>query len=63
MAEIVTLRTQRKRKRREEKQQDASDSRARFGRTKSEKQHATALQKLDREKLEGHVRDSDAPEE
>jgi hypothetical protein len=63
MAEMVNLRTRRKRKQREEKQQDASDNRARFGRTKSEKQHAKALQKLDREKLEGHVRDRGAPEE
>lgn len=42
MTEIVNLRQARKRKLRADKDQQAAENRAKFGRTKGEKQRATA---------------------
>ncbi len=57
MAEIVNLRTVRKRKKRDEKETIATHNRARFGRPKTEQAKSEAQQTLDDAKLDGHLRD------
>lgn len=57
MAEIVNLRTARKRKARGEREDQASENRARFGKTKAERQKDTATKELDRKRLDGHKRE------
>jgi len=47
MTEIVNLRQARKRKRRADKDQQAAENRAKFGRTKGEKQRVAAEAKRD----------------
>ncbi|TAM11578.1 MAG: DUF4169 family protein [Nevskiaceae bacterium] len=56
MANIINLRLARKRKARVEKAEKAAENRARFGRTKAEKQHERLQEELDRTRLDGaHV--------
>lgn len=59
MAEIVNLRQARKAKARAEKELAADSNRAKFGRTKSEKDRAKKVAALERDKLDAHKRDSD----
>jgi hypothetical protein len=57
MAEVVNLRTFRKRKEREEKETVAQVNRAAFGRTKSEKELSKAKRALEKKTLDKHKRD------
>jgi hypothetical protein len=57
MAEVVNLRSFRKRKEREEKETMAQVNRAAFGRTKSEKQLSKAKRALEKKQLDKHKRD------
>ena len=52
MAEIVNLRQARKHRQRAEKEQQAAANRAKFGRTKAEKQRIDAEASLDRQRLD-----------
>ena len=63
MAEIVNLRQRRKRKARAEKEQAASENRARFGVAAPERRHREALEEQERQKLDGHRRDRDAEDQ
>jgi Domain of unknown function (DUF4169) len=56
VAEIINLRNVRKLKRREETSVAAEVNRAKFGRTKSEKQRAKAETELASKSLDGHKR-------
>ena len=58
MAEIINLRQARKAKARTVKEADAAANRAKFGRTKAEKDAEAAQTALDVAKLDGHKRDS-----
>ena len=57
MAEIVNLRTVRKRKARDEKAETAAQNRVVFGRTKAEKDLTTAKGEQAAKKLDGHKRE------
>ena len=57
MAEVVNLRSIRKRKAREDKEIAAQVNRAAFGRTKSEKQLSKAKIALEEKALEQHKRE------
>jgi Domain of unknown function (DUF4169) len=59
MAEIINLRTARKRRERSEKETLAANNRASFGRTKSEKQLSKAEQSLATKRLDDHKRDDE----
>ncbi|WP_181707293.1 DUF4169 family protein [Chthonobacter rhizosphaerae] len=59
MGEVVNLRLHRKRKEREDREQAASANRAKFGRTKAEKEVERAVLDLDRRKLDAHKRETD----
>ncbi len=54
MAEIVNLRTVRKRKAREEQAEQAAENRVKFGRTKAEKDLTAAKAEQADRKLDGH---------
>lgn len=58
-ADIVNLRTVRKRKARAEKEKQAAHNRARFGRSKAEKDKTAAEQALARRHIDGHQRDDE----
>ena len=53
MSNIVNLRRARKQKRRVDKDQTAVENRARFGRTKAERQREDAQLELDARRLDG----------
>ncbi|WDR03278.1 DUF4169 family protein [Devosia algicola] len=57
MAEIINLRTARKRKAKAEKSDQAAQNRQKFGRTKAEKSLAKSESDLASKKLDGHKRD------
>jgi hypothetical protein len=57
MAEVVNLRNFRKRREREEKEVAAQVNRARFGRTKTEKELNKAKLALEKKKLDEHKRE------
>jgi hypothetical protein len=57
MAEIVNLRQARKAKARAGKEAEAATNRARFGRTKAEKQVEAAKKSIEDKRLDGHKRD------
>ena len=57
MAEVVNLRSFRKRKERAEKETVAQVNRAAFGRTKSEKELSKAKRALEQKALDTHKRD------
>ena len=57
MAEVVNLRSFRKRKAREDKETVAQVNRAAFGRTKSEKELSKAKLALERKTLDKHKRE------
>lgn len=59
MADIVNLNRARKKKRAAAKEDAAAENRARFGRTKAEKQRRKVEHEFDRLKLDGHKRDRD----
>jgi hypothetical protein len=59
MAEIVNLRTARKRKVRAEKDEVAAANRAKFGQTKAERGKREAEEKLAARRLDGHLRGGD----
>jgi hypothetical protein len=61
MAEIINLRTVRKRKERSEKEAVAATNRAAFGRSKSEKALTKAEQALELKRLDDHKRDDERP--
>ncbi|UJQ94979.1 DUF4169 family protein [Mariluticola halotolerans] len=62
MAEIVNLRTVRKRKARAAEEDKAAENRVRFGKTKAERQKDEAGKALDARRLDGHKRVEDPPE-
>jgi hypothetical protein len=57
MAEIVNLRQARKQKARTEKDTEAAANRAKFGRTKADKQVEAAQKAIEAARLDGHKRD------
>ena len=57
MAEIVNLRQARKAKARASKEAEAATNRAKFGRTKTEKQLEAAKQAMTDKRLDGHKRE------
>lgn len=57
MAEIVNLRQVRKAKARAGKEAEAATNRAKFGRTKAEKQVEAAKKSIEDKRLDGHKRD------
>jgi hypothetical protein len=57
MADIVNLRTVRKRKAREDKAETAAQNRITFGRTKAEKDLTKAREEQAAKLLDGHKRD------
>lgn len=61
MGEVVNLRLHKKRKARTEREAEAAENRAKFGRTKAEKEHGRAVVDLETRRLDGHRRDDDAP--
>ena len=52
MSEIVNLRRARKEKVRDEKEKQAAGNRAKFGRTKAEKQRDTAVTELEQRRID-----------
>ncbi len=58
MAEVVNLRSLRKRKKREEKETVAQVNRAAFGRIKSEKDLSNAMHTLEKKQLDKHKREN-----
>lgn len=54
MAEIVNLRHARKRKLRADRDREAAENRAKFGRAKPETERAAAVSELERRRLEQH---------
>lgn len=54
MTEIVNLRQARKRKSREDRERGAAANRARFGRTKTDREHVQKQADLEASKLAGH---------
>lgn len=57
MAEIINLRQARKAKARAGKEADAATNRAKFGRTKAEKEVEAAKKSLEGKRLDGHKRE------
>lgn len=57
MADIINLRTARKRKGREQQAAQAAENRIVFGRTKAEKDLVKAKAELDGKRLDGHKRE------
>ena len=62
MAEIINLRKARKKRARAEKEAEAAENRAKFGRPKEERSHTEAAKDLLDRKLDAHHRDDDDPE-
>jgi hypothetical protein len=56
-AEIINLKTRRKKKERDDKELNAQVNRAAFGRTKSEKKLTKAQRALEQKALDKHKRD------
>ena len=63
MAEIINLRQKRKELERERKERDADTNRAKFGRTKAEKNLSAAEEDLRAKKLDGARRDDNDDDE
>jgi hypothetical protein len=59
MADVVNLRHARKQKARADKEQEAAENRAKFGRTKGEKKRDRAEDKLGRKRLDQAQLDKD----
>ncbi len=59
MAEIINLRRAKKTHQRQTAAKAAADNRARFGRTKAEKEQAQRLADLEAKRQEGHRLDDD----
>lgn len=59
MGDVVNLNRFRKKKERAEKARIAEANRAKFGRTKAERDHQTKVRELDVKRHEGHKLDSD----
>jgi len=59
MAEVINLNQQRKSKARAEKDKNASANRAKFGRTKEEKNREKLTSERDKKHLDGHMRETD----
>ena len=57
MADIVNLRTARKRKARDAKDVQAAENRIKFGRTKAEKELEEAKSALEAKRIDAHKRD------
>mgnify|MGYP002684892373 CR=1 FL=1 len=53
-ADIVNLRRARKERARREKEVQAAENRTKFGRTKAEREHASAVTDLERRRLDAH---------
>lgn len=58
MAEIINLRTERKNKKRKDKEIIAEQNRVTFGLSKHDKKLQKALTTLEQKKLDGHLKDS-----
>lgn len=54
-ADIINLRRARKARARQQKESDAAENRARFGRTKADRQHTAAVTDLEQRRLAGHA--------
>jgi hypothetical protein len=63
MAEIINLRKARKKKARAEKEAEAAENRAKFGRPKEERSQSEAAKDLLHRKLDAHRREDGAPDE
>jgi hypothetical protein len=61
MAEIINLRMARKRKRRDDKEQQSAANRAKFGRTRAEKQRTELESARERTSLDGSKIERDDP--
>ena len=57
MADLVNLRAARKRRQRIEKERQAQENRARYGRTKAEREAEAIVRQRDAATLDGHLRD------
>ena len=57
MAEVINLRSARKNKARAEAEKQAEENRAKFGRSKSEKQLTSATKAQAKKTLDGHKRE------
>ncbi len=57
MADIVNLRTVRKQRAKAERERDAAENRARFGKTRDEKVAERLSAELDQRRLDAHLRD------
>jgi capsule polysaccharide export protein KpsE/RkpR len=57
MADIINLRTARKRKARDAKDAQAAENRIKFGRTKAEKELEEAKAALESKRIDAHKRD------
>lgn len=57
MADILSLSKARKAKARAEKEAAAAQNRAKFGRTKAERQHDAATKALEAKQIDAHKRD------
>ena len=62
MGDVINLRLHRKRKERADREEKAEANRAKFGRTKAEKQTTQAVLDLSSRRLEGHKREQPEPE-
>jgi hypothetical protein len=62
MAEIINLRKARKAKARADKDAEAAENRAKFGRPKEERSQSEAAKDLLDRKLDAHRREDDEPE-
>jgi len=62
MAEIINLRKARKAKARADKEAEAAENRAKFGRAKEERSQSEAAKDLLDRKLDAHRRDDGDPE-
>jgi Domain of unknown function (DUF4169) len=63
MAEIINLRKARKKKARAEKEAEAAENRAKFGRPKEERSQSEAAKDLLDRKLDAHRREDGDPDE
>ena len=61
MTEIINLRQKRKAKARDEEDKKAAENRAKFGRTKPEKQMTKAKAELAEKHIKGHEMEHDKP--
>jgi hypothetical protein len=59
-AEIINFRLERRRRQREARAAEAGENRARFGRTRAERERDALRESQARRSLDGHLREADA---